>query len=122
MREWKQTGGASKIVDLKSTYLQLHVSNKLWKYQLVKYKRKTYCLTRVGFGLNSASKIMSMILKKILVEMRKEDGVSSNIDDILVNEAMIAAKEVVAHLKEFGLVAKIPESLDGGTALGLKLQ
>ena len=31
-------------------------------------------------------------------------------------------KEVVAHLKEFGLVAKILESLDGGGALVLKSQ
>ena len=35
---------------------------------------------------------------------------------------MMTAKEVVAHLKEFGLVGKILELLDGGAALGLKLQ
>ena len=52
-------GGVSKIVDL-----QLHVNNKLWKYQLVKYKGKTYRLTRLGFRLNSAPKVMLMILKK----------------------------------------------------------
>ena len=46
----------------------------------------------------------------------------SYIDDILVNEARATAKEVIAHLKEFGFVAKIPESLDRCAALGLKLQ
>ena len=35
---------------------------------------------------------------------------------------MVMAKEVVVHLKEFGLIPKIPELLDRGTALGLKLQ
>ena len=64
MREWRQMSGVSKIVDLKSAFLLLHVSNMLWKYQLVKYKRKTYSLIRLGFALNSAPKIMSMILKK----------------------------------------------------------
>ena len=44
---------------------------------------------------------------------------SSYIDDILVNKAKVMAKEMVAHLKEFRLVAKISESLDGGAALGL---
>ena len=115
--------GASTLVDLKSAYLQLHVAKKLWKYQLVKYKGKTYCLTRVGFWLNSAPKIMSTILRKILETMGKGDGaVSSYIDDILVNETVVTAKEVVAHLKRFGLVAKEPEKLDGGAALGLKLE
>ena len=33
----------------------------------------------------------------------------------------ISTKEVVEHLKGFGLIAKSPESLDGGAALGLKL-
>ena len=59
---------------LKSAYLQLRVSEKLWKYQLVRYKDKTYCLTRLGFGLNSAPKIMSMVLKEILGRMEKSDG------------------------------------------------
>ena len=53
--------------------------------------------------------------------LRKDDSVSY-IDDIFINEAKVTTKEMVAHLKEFGLVAKIPESLDGGAVLGLKLQ
>ena len=106
MREWRQMGGASKIVDLKSAYFQLHVSIKLWKYRLVKYKEKTYCLMRIGLRLGTQNHINDP--EKILEEMRNGDGVSSYIDDILVNEAMVMAKEVVIHLKESGLVAKIP--------------
>ena len=41
LREWKQPRGASTIVDLKSAYLQIHVAEKLWRYQLVRYKGKT---------------------------------------------------------------------------------
>ena len=43
------------------------------------------------------------------------------IDDIMMDVTKILAKEVVEHLKGFGLTAKSPESLDGGAALGLKL-
>ena len=111
------------MVDLKSANLQLRVSKNLWKYQLVRYKGSTYCLTGLGFGLNSAPKIMSTILKKILEKMEKVDGaVSSYIDDIIVNKTEITVEEVVAGLRKFGLIAKILESMDGGAALGLKLK
>ena len=66
LREWRQTRGASTIVDLKSAYLQIHVAEKLWRYPLVKYKERTYCLTRLGFGLNSVPRIMTRILKTVL--------------------------------------------------------
>ena len=36
------------IVDLKYAYLQIHVAEKLWRYQQMRYTGKTYCLT--GFG------------------------------------------------------------------------
>ena len=49
-------------MDLKSASLQIHVAEKLWKYQLVRYKGKTYCLMRLGFELNSAPRIMTRIL------------------------------------------------------------
>ncbi|XP_068237273.1 uncharacterized protein [Palaemon carinicauda] len=63
LRKWRQTGENVSVVDLKSAYLQLSVDEKLWPYQLVNYKRQTFCLTRLGFGLNSAPQIMSRILK-----------------------------------------------------------
>lgn len=33
----------------------------------------------------------------------------------------MSAAEVIRHLGEFGLATKLPESLDGGAALGLKI-
>lgn len=123
MREWRQIQKAATIVDLKSAYLQIHISQEFWKYQLVRYKGRTYCLTRLGFGLNSAPKIMAAILKTVL---SKEDAVrratSSYIDDILVDETVTTAEDVVKHLNSFGLIAKRPESLEGGAVLGLQLR
>ena len=66
LRVWRQITGASKIVDLKSPYQQIHIARHLRKYQLVRYKEQTYCLIRLGFALNVALKIMSAILKAVL--------------------------------------------------------
>ncbi|KAG1706953.1 hypothetical protein GQR58_003572 [Nymphon striatum] len=37
IREWRQLRGELKIVDLKSAYLQIHISENLWKYQVVNF-------------------------------------------------------------------------------------
>ena len=65
------------IVDLKSAYLQIDVAEKLWKYQLVRYMGRTYYLMRLGFGLNSALRIMTRILKTVLGK-RKEIEAATN--------------------------------------------
>lgn len=122
LREWRQMSGASTIVDLKSAYLQVHVAEKLWKYQIVKYKGTTYCLTRLGFGLCSAPRIMTRILKSVLSKRKgMEVATNSYVDDILVDETKVKVSEVVEHLKQYGLATKPPEPLEGGTALGLRL-
>ena len=87
------------------------------------YKGRTYGLTRLGFGLNVAPKIMAVILKSVLDEDEQvREATSSYIDDILVNTSKVPSETVVAHLERFGLKSKTPECLDGGAALGLKLQ
>ena len=122
LREWRQMKGGVKIVDLKSAYLQIKVAEKLWRYQLVNYKGKIFCLTRLGFGLNSAPRIMAKILKTVLAKREEvKRGTNSYIDDILVDVSVISVDKLINHLKEYGLVTKPPESLDGGAALGLKL-
>jgi hypothetical protein len=78
IRSWRQMGTNVKILDLRKAYLQIHVSPKLWKYQVVRYKGKTYCLTRLGFGLNVAPKIMTAVVTKVLSsEMDVETGTDS---------------------------------------------
>ena len=122
MRKWRWLEGGTAIVDLKSTYLQLHVAKELWQYQLVSYKGKTYCLTWLEFGLNVAPKIMIAVLKTVLKKGSKtKEATDLYIDDIMVDVTKISTKEVVEHLKGFGLTVKSPESLDRGAALGLKL-
>ena len=47
------------VVDLKDAYLQLRVSHELQDYQVVRLDDQYYRLTRIGFGLASAPKIVS---------------------------------------------------------------
>ena len=87
LRKWRKVGSSCKMLDLKDAYLQVHIAEELWPYQVVNYQGKRYCLTRLGFGLNSAPRIMTHILRKVL-EIREEirDATDNYIDDILVNE------------------------------------
>ena len=110
-------------IDLKSAYLQIHVDSSLWKYQQVKYKGQTYVLTRLGFGLNCAPRIMSEILSKVLAQSEQvKQGTDHFMDDIIVQENIVTAAEVAAHLQRYGLETKPPEPLDGGRVLGLQLK
>ena len=62
--------------------------------------RKTFCLTRLGFGLNVAPKIMTAIVNKVLAaDDQIRSATDSYIDDIVVNEDKVAADQVVEHLR-----------------------
>lgn len=123
LREWRRTDGELELVDLQSAYLQIRVSEDLWQHQLVRFRGKTYCLTRLGFGLNVAPRVMAVILKRVLSRDDNVNGATNPyVDDILVNVSKISSEEVIGHLDKYGLKSKPPEKLDGGAALGLKLQ
>jgi hypothetical protein len=95
----------------------------LWKYQVVEYNGKSYYLTRLGFGLNVAPKIMSAIVNHVLsLDSKVRAGTDSYVDDIIVNNDVVPCERVVAHLQEFGLACKKPESLNGGRVLGLRVE
>lgn len=122
MREWRKVEGEPEIVDLSAAYLQLRVDPDLWKYQVVQYKGKNYCLTRLGFGLNSAPRIMTKVLKTVLEQSQEIGGATSSyIDDILVDVSQVKTGEVISHLAKYGLLAKPAMQLEGEAALGLKL-
>ena len=123
MREWRRMERATKIMDLKSAYLQIHMDEKLWRYQLVKYKGQVYCLTRLGFGLNSTPKIMTAVRKNVLAKDKVvKRATCSYIDDILVDEIEVTVERVRDHVNSYGLTTQRTEALEDGMALGLKLQ
>ena len=109
MRKWRWLEGGTVIVDLKSAYLLLHVAKELWQYQLVSYKGKTYSLTRLGFGLNVAPKILAAVLKTVLKKGSKtKEATNSYIDNIMVDVPRPAYKH-----KQIGLLVR-PRKITSG--------
>ena len=103
--------------------LQIRVSKDLWKFQVVKHKGVHYALTRLGFGLSCAPRIMTSILGKVLsLDDRVRRATDHYIDDIVVQESIADAETVRRHLAKYGLETKEPESLDGGRLLGIALK
>ena len=112
------------MVDLKKAYLQLHVDRELWPYQTVMVNGRRYCLGRLGFGLNVAPLIMKAVVEAVLsVDDRMRRAVLAYVDDLLVDERVASADEVVAHFARYGLVCRPPQRVtsDGVRALGLKV-
>lgn len=125
IRQWRQLGSHCSILDLKRAYLQVRVAPDLWRFQAVSWQGKTYLVTRLGFGLSSAPKIMTQIVEYVLsVDNVIAANVSNYIDDLYVNEEGINCYKVREHLSRWGLEAKEPEKLgspDGVRVLGLRV-
>lgn len=107
----------SKLLDLHKAYLQVHVEKELFKYQPIKYDGQMYVMTRMGFGLSVAPKIMLSILRKVLnLDQRIASACHSYIDDIIVDEELILVETVRTHFKKYGLVTKDPVELKDAKA------
>ena len=123
LREWRKMGTDVALLDLRKAYLQIHVDERLWPFQTVVLNGVRYCLTRLGFGLNVAPSIMKTVLQTVVEQDPVvREAVSLYIDDVLVNENVISAEQVAAHLKNFGLECKPAVRLEnGGRVLGLRV-
>lgn len=124
IRRWRTFGNKLALLDLRKAYLQLHVDRSMWKYQVVRFKNKHYYLTRLGFGLNCAPKIMDSILKSILAKVDTVNRATDNyLDDVLVNEDLIPSEVVACHLRKYGLETKPSVDLSSGAkVLGLLVE
>jgi len=123
LRLWRRLGKNIAIIDLRKAYLQIHVEKDLWPYQVVYFEGKTYCLTRLGFGLCVAPKVMTSILRKVLASKDSvREGTDSYIDDIIVNLDRVSSDEVVSVLKSYGLESKPIEKLSNCRILGLRVE
>ena len=90
--------------------MQVHVKPELWTYQAVVWNGQVYLLTRLGFGLASAPKLMAAIVEKVLNQSpRISAAVTSYIDDLFITEDAVRASEVKSYLSQWGLDAKEPE-------------
>ena len=120
LREWRKLGDTVALLDLKKAYLQLHVHPNLQRFQTVWLQGQRYVMTRMGFGLCVAPKVMSKVLQTVLsLNPVVRDATDSYIDDIVVNESMVTSAEVRTLLLKYGLITKDPVALDGARVLGL---
>ena len=123
LREWRQKGVRTAMLDLSTAYMQVHVHESLWPFQTVILRGKRYCLTRLGFGLNIASAAMKAILTEVLALDERVCAASSPyVDDVYVNEEIVSVEYVRDHLLRYGLVCKQPQRVaDGARVLGLQV-
>ena len=99
IRRWRQWRGKISMLDLRKAYLQILVDTDLWRFQVIRHKGRSYYLTRLGFDLSSAPRIMSEILRTVLkLDPKIAQGTDNYIDDFIVNEDIIIADEVIDHL------------------------
>ena len=78
IRSWRMRPEDSVILDLRKAYLQIHVAPSLYRYQAVLWRGRLYAMTRMGFGLNVAPKIMDMVVKWVTNDL---PGVDNYVDD-----------------------------------------
>ena len=105
LRKWRRLGNNVVLLDLRKAYLQIHVAKDMWKHQTVKWNNKYYYLTRLGFGLNCAPKIMTSILNKVLsLDDDVRSGTDAYMDDIIVNYDLVSPSRVMDHLAQYGMV------------------
>ncbi|KAI0977712.1 hypothetical protein GJ496_005711 [Pomphorhynchus laevis] len=121
IRSWRRKGEHLFIIDLSRAYLQIHVHEKLWKYQVVRLGGRQFCLTRLGFGLNVAPKIMKAVVEKVILDHNVRAACDSYLDDIIVDESQMSAKSVKLYLSKYGLESKVPRKIDGAQVLGLNV-
>lgn len=122
LRKWRVLGNSACMLDLKKAYLQLHVHQSLQRFQAVRVKGVQYVMTRMGFGLNVAPKLMSKVISTVLaLDETIESGTDHYLDDIWVNTDVVQVRTVQEHLAKYGLRTKDPEPLDGARVLGLKV-
>ena len=122
-RKWRAMKGQLAMLDLRSAYLQLHVREDLQQFQMVQHKGEFFRLTRLGFGLNCAPKIMTAVLAKVLSLDPVIDAATDHyIDDIVVNCSLVSPERVVEHLRRYGLQTKPLECFEDTCVLGLQLR
>jgi hypothetical protein len=123
LRVWRRMGDNLSIIDLRKAYIQNLVHPSLWQIQVVVFKSKRYCMTRLGFGLTVALNILTHVLRKVL-SMDKEVGAASDsyVNYIIVNNDLVSNEHAIKLLERYVLEQNEPESCEGEHILRLHVQ
>lgn len=123
LRKWRTCSDAV-LVDIQKAYMQVHVAEHLHKFQVVSVNGSQFAMTRMGFGLNIAPRVLQAIIEHIVGRAGLTDSVLAYRDDLVVAGDKAAVLREV--LLEHGFPTKPPKDLynfsDGPTrALGLDI-
>ena len=118
LRKWRAIGDAGEfsVLDIKKAYLQIRVAPELLRYQVVIWKGERYAMTRMGFGMNVAPKIMDVVVQWIV---RHFSAVDNYVDDVVTPTS--DADAVAKQLAKYGLPTKPVEPMASSRVLGLQL-
>ena len=135
LRKWRQYHVAF-LIDVEKAYMNIGVAKQLLRFQIVNVDEKFYCLTKMGFGISIAPRVLQCLIKKIITENNLISTINPYRDDILVGtndgteaglrEVQEEINKVRKLLLQHGLPTKAPVNLfdftDGYTRpLGLEL-
>ena len=116
LRQWRANSGESVILDLRKAYLQVRVAPNLVRYQAVVWNGQLFAMTRMGFGLNVAPKILGMVVSWVTRDL---SGVDAYVDDLNVPKSQLSATKT--QLARYGLEAKPAVDVADTRVLGLQL-
>ncbi|XP_065181850.1 uncharacterized protein LOC135812405 [Sycon ciliatum] len=116
LRDWRLPGQEQVIVDIRKAYLQVRLHPSLLPYLAVVWPEKLYVMTRMGFGLAVAPKVMNAIVKFATLDFPQVDNY---VDDLFVPEE--EAEAVKSKLEHYGLPTKPAEPLAQARVLGLQV-
>ena len=120
IRRWRSHASASMcLIDIKKAYLQIFVDENQSYYQCIRFPSKdnVYRLTRLGFGISIAPKVLRVILSQILPE-EIFPNIDTYIDDNFI--PLTDVYRVRSILREHGFETKEPEPVLTSRVLGLQ--
>jgi hypothetical protein len=124
IRRWRAKGISISdlyLLDIRKAYMQVRAdpSQTCWQGIRLPWREdhQDWYMSRLGFGLNVAPKILTAILDFIWQE--NDLDVESYIDDIIAHKKDI--EKIREALKKNGFEIKEPESATGGRILGLEI-
>jgi hypothetical protein len=133
LQRWRKLAVAY-LVDVDKAYMNVEVDRSLYPYQVVEVDGAQYAMTRMGFGLNVAPRVLKCLIQQVLKEAKLDDVTNPYRDDVVVGSEHETARaqilqqvdQVREALLKHGLPTKQPVNLydfsNGPTkALGLEL-
>ena len=139
LRKWRSYKVAF-LVDIDKAFMNIPIDEDLYKFQVVQANGQRWAMTRMGFGLSIAPRVLQVLIKHILAVEELSLVTLPYRDDLLIgsvrddeetrNQILEKVKRLRAVLNQHGLPTKEPIELlderqlqaEPTRALGLELQ